>query len=77
MQNTLQHFLTLRERFFGKIISKIRDVKTSSSLHVERTCSKCKETKPLNLDYFQQVKSFKTGFSYYCNSCDKPIKIDE
>jgi hypothetical protein len=69
--------LTWKERFFGSLLLKNKEQKTSSSLHDERTCPKCKETKPLNLDHFQQVKSFKTGFSYYCNSCDKPIKIDE
>lgn len=37
----------------------------------ERTCSKCGETKPLTAEYYQPVKYFKSGFSYYCNECNK------
>ena len=37
-----------------------------------RVCSKCKIEKPLDEDHYQVVKYFKTGFSYYCNDCDKP-----
>jgi len=74
MLNTLRHFWTLKEQFFGSLLLKNKEQKTSSSLHDERTCSRCKETKPLNLENFQSVKSFKTGFSYYCNQCDKPLK---
>ncbi len=37
-----------------------------------RICNKCGETKPLTLDYYQPVKSFKYNFSYYCNDCNKP-----
>jgi hypothetical protein len=44
---------------------------------MERICSKCGETKNLTLDNFQKVKYFKSGFSYYCNICDKPPKKEE
>ena len=37
-----------------------------------RTCSKCGEEKPLSSEYFQIVKHFRSGFSYYCNECNKP-----
>ena len=38
----------------------------------ERKCSKCGEIKPLDLENFQKVKFFKSGFSYYCNVCNAP-----
>lgn len=37
-----------------------------------RTCNKCGEEKPLNKGFYQIVKSFKSGYSYYCNECNKP-----
>ena len=39
-----------------------------------RICAKCKQEKPLDMNHYQVVKHFKTGFSYYCNTCDKPPK---
>ena len=42
-----------------------------------RICSKCEEEKPLNKDNFQVVKTFKSGFSFYCNECDKPKPRDK
>jgi hypothetical protein len=42
-----------------------------------RTCSKCDIDKPLDLNNFQKVKFFKTGYSFYCNECDKPPKKEE
>ena len=36
-----------------------------------RVCSKCGVEKPLTIDNFQKIKYFSSGFSYYCNSCDK------
>ena len=39
-----------------------------------RICSKCKQEKPLDVNHYQVIKHFKTGFSYYCNTCDKPPK---
>jgi hypothetical protein len=39
-----------------------------------KECVKCGEKKPLDAEHFQVVKHFKTGFSYYCNTCDKPPK---
>ena len=41
-----------------------------------RTCSKCSEEKPLNVNNYQIVKAFKSGFSYYCNDCSKPKPRD-
>ena len=37
-----------------------------------RICDKCKTEKPLDKDHYQVVKYFCTGFSYYCNECNKP-----
>ena len=42
-----------------------------------RKCAKCKEEKLLNLDNFQKVSLFKSGFSYYCNECNKPKRKDD
>ena len=55
---------------------KKRREKTTLSTIIEshpdtRICSKCKEEKPLDKDHYQVVRYFKTGFSYYCNDCDK------
>jgi DNA-directed RNA polymerase subunit RPC12/RpoP len=36
-----------------------------------RICAKCGEEKPLDKDHYQVVKAFNSGFSYYCNDCDK------
>lgn len=72
MQNTLQLFLTLKERFFGKITLKPKGAKTLKSVPSEYTCQYCKETKPLTEEYFQKVKKFKYGFSTVCNECNKP-----
>jgi len=35
-----------------------------------RKCIVCGIEKPLNEDYFQPVRSFLSGFSFYCNICD-------
>jgi len=44
------------------------------SIPKTRICSKCEQKKPLDTNNYQVVKYFKTGFSYYCNICDKPPK---
>ena len=77
MLNNLQHSLKLKIAFSGNPLSNNKVQKTLSSLPAERTCSRCKETKPLNLENFQSVKYFKTGFSFYCNQCNKPKKKEE
>ena len=41
-----------------------------------RICDKCGEEKPLTSDYYQRVKHFKSGFSYWCNECNKPKPKD-
>ena len=43
----------------------------------QRKCSKCEEVKPLDSEHFQVVKSFREGYSFYCNECDKPPKKEE
>lgn len=50
---------------------------------MKRTCSCCKKEQPLNKKYFQVVKAFKQGYSFFCLDCDekakkpKPRKKDE
>ncbi len=39
-----------------------------------RVCAKCGEEKPLDKDHYQVVKSFKSGFSYYCNDCSAEMR---
>jgi hypothetical protein len=41
-----------------------------------RICDKCGEEKPLTSDFYQKVKYFKSGFSYWCNECNKPKPKD-
>ena len=76
MQNIQQHFLTLKERFFGKITSKLKGVKTLKSVPNEYGCQYCEEIKPLNDEHFQKIKNFKHGFSTVCNECNKPKKTN-
>lgn len=40
--------------------------------NILRTCNKCGEEKPLGSGHFQIVRHFKSGYSYYCNECNKP-----
>jgi protein-disulfide isomerase len=68
--------LTLKERFFGKITSKLKVAKTLKSVPNDYTCQYCKKTKPLTEEYFQKVKNFKYGFSTVCNECNKPKPKD-
>ena len=42
----------------------------------KRKCSKCGEEKPIDLNHFQKVKAFQSGFSYYCNECNRPKQKD-
>ena len=77
MPNNLLHSLKLKIAFFGNLLSKNKGQKTLLSLPAERTCSRCGETKPLNLENYQSVKSFKYKFSYYCNECNKPKPREE
>jgi hypothetical protein len=72
MLNTLRHFWTLKEQFFGKVTSKLKGVKTLKSVPSDYTCQYCKVTKPLTEEYFQKVKNFKYGFSTICNECNRP-----
>ena len=77
MQNIVQHFLTLKEQFFGKITSKLKVVRTSKFVPNNYKCQYCKETKPLTEEYFQKVRNFKYGFSTVCNECNKPKQKEE
>ena len=43
----------------------------------KRICSKCGEEKLLDANHFQKVKSFREGFSFYCNECNKPKPREE
>lgn len=52
-------------------------ISTSNTLESKRKCSKCGEKKPLDANHFQVVKSFKEGYSYYCNICSMPKKSDD
>ena len=71
---------SLRLNWAGRLILSLLTKKSKQNLknlneqknNTERTCSKCGETKPLTLDYYQPAKSFKYNFSYYCNVCNKP-----
>jgi hypothetical protein len=63
-------FLKLMTQFFGNLSSRKRGVKILRSVPDEYKCQHCGETKPLNSDYFQTVRSFKYGFSTYCLECD-------
>lgn len=59
------------------ILKKNLNSSNESEKNTKRICSKCKEEKPLDELHFQKVKSFKEGFSFYCNLCDKPPKKEE
>jgi hypothetical protein len=54
----LKNFVKKKEEYGG------------TSVFLLRKCANCGEEKPLNKDNYQVVKSFKSGFSYYCNLCD-------
>ena len=45
---------------------------TMTSRPDSRVCSRCNTEKPLDKDHYQVVRYFQTGFSYYCNECNKP-----
>ena len=59
------------------MLSKILSKKHNKVLiDAKRECSQCGIQKPLDKEYFQVVKSFRKGFSYYCNECNKPKPRD-
>jgi hypothetical protein len=62
------------QRLLTKILKSNLKISNGQERSSKRKCSKCKEEKPLNNEYFQVVRNFKSGFSYYCNVCDKPPK---
>jgi hypothetical protein len=39
-----------------------------------RTCARCQQSKPMTKDYYEVVKTFRSGFSYYCNDCSVEMK---
>ena len=72
----------LQKMLINKSKSYIRNLRTSvkeknqsGTLQI-RVCSNCGEEKPLDKDHYQVIKSFKSGFSYYCNICNAPKKRD-
>jgi hypothetical protein len=80
VKNFLQKMRTNRLKIYIKILRDcVRKKDASGEIRASalRNCSKCGEEKPLNVDMFQKVKFFKEGFSFYCNSCDKPVKKEE
>lgn len=36
---------------------------------LEKQCTRCQETKPLNLDFFPPHKNVKSGFDSWCRKC--------
>ena len=53
---------------------KKKDEFGGTSVFLQRKCANCGEEKPLNKENYQVVKFFKSGFSYYCNTCNMPKK---
>ena len=72
-----QKTLISKSRNFTKNLRHSEKKKGLSGSPQTRVCSKCGEEKPLDKDHYQVVKSFKHGYSHYCNSCDKPVKKTE
>lgn len=60
--------------FFGNLLSKIKEQKTSLSPPSERECCRCGEVKPLNEDNYKKVKDFKFKYSFYCHVCDEEMR---
>jgi hypothetical protein len=56
---------------YKNIKMELKELKKVRKKHT-RTCSKCEATLPLDAEHFQVVKSFREGFSFYCNECNKP-----
>jgi len=44
------------------------------SQSTKRKCIACGVEKSLNGDFFQVVRTFAEGYSFYCNMCDKESK---
>ena len=55
---------------------KKKDEFGGTSVFLQRKCVNCGEEKPLDMDNFQKVKFFKSGFSYYCSICNEPKRRD-
>ena len=51
---------------------KKKDEFGGTSAFLQRKCANCGEEKSLNVENYQVVKFFKSGFSYYCNTCNTP-----
>jgi len=47
-------------------------VELAAGLTIKKTCSKCKQEKPL--DEFHKYKKAKDGLSYWCKQCMKENK---
>jgi hypothetical protein len=77
---SLQNKLIKKSRSYTETLrNSVRKNVVSGETQVSalRKCAKCGEEKPLDKEHYQVVKYFKTGYSYYCNSCDKPVKKEE
>ena len=57
---------------FSRVLSRFNRPKGAPDLPALRKCANCGEEKPLDKEHYQIVKTFRTGFSYYCNVCDAP-----
>ena len=72
MRGKMQSFIKLKMQSFGRMWSKTKGQKISSSSPHRYTCQYCKQDLPLTEEYFDRVKAFKTGYSTVCKECSKP-----
>lgn len=60
-----------------KLKENLKDLKKQEENKEEvRICDKCGVEKTLSEDFYQKVKYFRSGFSYYCNECNRPKSKD-
>ena len=71
-----QKMLNKKSRNFTENLRASVNKKNQIGKPQTRVCSNCGEEKPLDKDHYQVIKSFKSGFSYYCNTCNTPKKRD-
>ena len=66
------HFEPSNCKVNRKSASKAKEESLYKILGVSKDANRCDTEKPLDSDHYQVVKYFRTGFSYYCNECNKP-----
>lgn len=67
--------LTNKLKLFIKNLKNSEKKKEESGetlVSAQRRCCKCNIDKPLNIENYQVIKTFKQGYSFYCNDCSKP-----